>query len=115
LRWEDVCFDEGKIKVLRTLWRGKPYSPKIPSSLRSLKLPYRALDALTRAGMDSEDYEWLFATRTGNPVCAEDFHHVWKKQLRLLELPDHFTYQQLRHGAASTLLSQGIPLPVVRK
>jgi integrase len=23
LRWEDVCFDEGKIKVLRTLWRGK--------------------------------------------------------------------------------------------
>ena len=65
--------------------------------------------------MDSEDHEWLFATRTGNPVCAEDFHHVWKKQLRLLEQPVHFTYQQLRHGAASTLLSQGIPLPVVSR
>jgi integrase len=49
------------------------------------------------------------------PRMHKDFHHIWKKQLGLLELPDHFTYQQLRHGAASTLLSQGIPLPVVSK
>lgn len=115
LQFEDISFDEGKIKVSRTLWRGNTYPPKTHSSLRTLKLPNRALDALTRAKMDTEGQEWLFATRSGKPVCAEDFHHVWKKQLRLLKLPDHFTYQQLRHGAASTLLNQGVPLPVVSR
>jgi integrase len=115
LRWDDVCFDEGKITIFRALWRGSTYPPKTHSSLRTLKLPHRALDALTRARVDTEDHEWLFPTRTGKAVCAEDFHHVWKKQLRVLELPDRFTYQQLRHGAASTLLSQGIPLPVVSR
>jgi integrase len=98
LRFEDVSFDEGKIKVCRTLWRGSTYPPKIHSSLRTLKLPHRALDALTRARMDTEDHEWLFPTRTGNPVCAEDFRHVWKKQLRVLELPDHFTYSNYVMG-----------------
>jgi integrase len=115
LRFEDISFEEGKIKVSRTLWRGNTYPPKTHSSLRTLKLPNRALDALTRAKMDTEDHEWLFATRSGKPVCAVDFHHVWKKQLRLLKLPEHITYQQLRHGAASTLLNQGVPLPVVSR
>lgn len=115
MRFEDISFDEGKIRVCRTLWRGNTYPPKTHSSLRTLKLPDRALDALTRARIDAEDHEWLFPTRSGNPVCAQDFYHVWKRQLRLLELPDHFTYQQLRHGVASTLLNQGIPLPVVSR
>lgn len=65
--------------------------------------------------MGTEDHEWQFTTRTGKPVCAEDFHHVWKKQLRVLELTEHFTYQHLRHGAAPTLLNQGIPPPVVSR
>jgi hypothetical protein len=48
--------------------------------------------------MGTEDHEWLFPTRTGNPVYTEDFHHVWKKQLRVLELPEHFTYSNYVMG-----------------
>jgi integrase len=33
--------------------------------------------------------------------------------LRKADLPTTLTYHQLRHGTASLLLSQGIPIPVV--
>ena len=108
LRFEDISFDEGKIRVYRTLWRGSTYPPKTHSSLRTLKLPNRALDALTRAKMDTEDQEWLFATRSGKPVCAEDFHHVWKKQLRLLKLPENITYQWTCPGSVDKFPSRSV-------
>jgi integrase len=117
IRWEDVSLNDGTLQVRRTLWRGKVYPPKTPHSRRLIKLPTIALEALTRHaekhGHPTEGY--MFATRTGNPVAASNFHtHSWKPALRKAGLPDiHFHH--LRHGAASLLLSQNLPVPIVSR
>src|SRR3712207_5496812 len=39
----------------------------------------------------------------------------WKPTLRKADLPESLTFHQLRHGAASLLLNQNVPVPVVSR
>ena len=39
----------------------------------------------------------------------------WKRTLQKANLPESTTFHQLRHGTASLLLNQGVPLPVVSR
>jgi integrase len=116
LRYEDIDFDKGTLKVRRTVWRNNVYPPKTPHSRRTIKLPRIALGALKRHrdnnGGATEG--WLFPTKHGNPVDAHNFiHRPWKRMLRKAGLPETTRYHDLRHGAASLLLSQGVPVPAV--
>jgi integrase len=116
LRYEDLDLTVGTVRVSRTLWKGQVYPPKTPSSRRTLKLPRIALEALTRHceanGNPSEG--WCFPTKNGNPTTPESFWlWGWKRTLRKAGLPESLTYHQLRHGTASLLLNQGVPLPIV--
>ncbi len=116
LRYEDIDFDKGTLKVRRTVWRNNVYPPKTPHSRRTIKLPRIALDALKRHrdnnGGATEG--WLFPTKHGNSVDAHNFiHRPWKRMLRKAGLPETTRYHDLRHGAASLLLSQGVPVPAV--
>jgi integrase len=118
LRHEDVNLMEGTISIRCTLWKYGVYPPKTPSSRRTLKLPQIALEALTRLcetqGNPSEG--WLFPTANGNPTPYESFWlWGWKPALRRAGLPESTTFHQLRHGAASIMLNQNVPVPVVSK
>jgi integrase len=115
LRWEDVDLQGGTVSIRHTLWKGKLYPPKTPQSRRTLKLPERALEALRRhAGQRKEGY--LLQTRNGTPVAPENFWCCgWKPALRAAGLDESLTFHQLRHGAASLLLNQNVPIPVVSK
>ncbi len=118
LRFEDCDLVEGTISIRRTLWRNKTYAPKTDASEATIRVPERALDALrrhaTKHGNPKEG--WLFQTRNGNPVAASNFHSQnWKPLLRRAGVPESLTFHQLRHGAASLLLNQGVPVPVVSK
>jgi integrase len=77
-----------------------------------------ALEAFTRhcevSGNPSEG--WLFPTRNGNPTAHESFWRWgWKPTLRKADLPESLTFYRLRHGAASLLLNQNVPVPVVSR
>lgn len=116
LRYEDVDLIAGTISIRRTLWKGNTYPPKTPQSRRTLALPERALDALRRHcaahGYPSEGY--LCQTCNGTPLAAETFWRWgWKKALRDAELDVNLHYHDLRHGAASLLLNQSVPVPIV--
>jgi integrase len=116
LRYEDIDFDKGTLKVRRTVWRNNVYPPKTPHSRRTIRLPRIALDALKRHRDNNCDASegWLFPTKRGNPVDAHNFiHRPWKRMLRKAGLPETTRYHDLRHGAASLLLSQGVPVPAV--
>jgi len=118
LRYEDLDLVEGTISVRRTLWRSETYSPKTDASAATIRVPARALDALRRHAATNGDPKegWLFPTKGGKPVGAPHFHTWgWKKMLRKAGLPESTTFHCLRHGAASLLLSQGVPVPVVSK
>jgi integrase len=116
LRYEDIDFDKGTLKIRRTVWRNNVYPPKTPHSRRTIKVPRMALDALRRHAQNHGGARegWLFPTKHGNPVDAHNFiHRPWKRMLRKAGLPETTRYHDLRHGAASLLLSQGVPVPVV--
>ena len=117
LTWDSIDFDKGTLMVNGTLWRGKVYPCKTTSSRRILKLPAIALEALKRHADSSGRCDgWLFPTSTGKPVAAHHFHKCsWRPTLRKAALPDSLTYHSLRHGAASLLLSQSVPIPVVSR
>ena len=113
LRWEeDIDLDKGTVSVRRTLWKGKTYQTKTECSTRTLKLPRLALDTLTQCDRRGD---WLCSTRNNTPVSAPNFHLVWKKMLRRAKLDEATTFHQLRHGAASLMLNQNVPIPVVSR
>jgi integrase len=115
LRWEDVDLDAGTVSIRHTLWKGKLYPPKTPQSRRTLRLPERALECLRRHSEHRKE-GYLLATRNGTPVAAENFWYCgWKPALRAAGLDESLTFHQLRHGAASLLLNQNVPIPVVSK
>ncbi len=115
LTWDCVNLDNGTVNVRNTLWKGKLYPPKTPHSRRTIKLPAVALEALFRqAGKDQEGY--VFATRKGTPLAVPNFHtHHWRPMLKKARLPESLTYHKLRHGAASLMLNQNVPVPVVSR
>ena len=117
LRFEDIDLDQGTIRVERTLYNGECSVPKTQSSRRTLTLPQRALEALVRlCDVNGNASGNLFATGSGRPVDVSNFYKwSWKPALRKAGLPETFTPHQLRHGTASLLLNQNVPVPVVSK
>ncbi len=114
LRWEDIDFEKGTVRVRRTLWQGRVSEPKTPSSRRTIKLPRRALEVLRDEGGAKNGY--IFATSTGNPINYSGFYtRRWKPALRRAGIPMSLTPHKLRHGCASLLLNEGVPIPVVSK
>lgn len=115
LRCEDFDWQSGTVTIERSLWRGKTYPPKTSSGYRTLKLPQLALEALQRHRIQHKD-GWLTPTSNGTPVYPNNFHvYSWQVMLRNAGIPKTFTFHKLRHGAASLLLNQGVPLPVVSR
>jgi integrase len=118
LRYEDVDLIEGTLCIRRTLWKYNTYPPKTPQSRRTLKLPHIALECLrSLSEANGEPSEgWLFPTKIGNPTAPETFWRWgWKPALRKAGLPESLHYHDLRHGAASLLLAQNVPVPVVSR
>ena len=116
LRYEDIDFDMGTLRVRRTVWRNNVYPPKTKNSIRTIKLPKIALEALVRHRERNGGSGWLFATKNGNPVDASNFiHRPWKRMLRKAGLRETTKFHALRHGAASIMLARNTPLPVVSR
>src|SRR5215203_3487716 len=117
LRYEDVDLTAGTIRIEHTLYQGKCTAPKTSSSRRTLTLPQMALDSLGRLCQSSSNPTgYLFATGSGKPVDVSNFYRwSWRPALRRAGLPETLTPHQLRHGTASLLLNQNVPVPVVSK
>src|SRR5829696_5983179 len=117
LRFEDIDLERGTVRVEHTLYHGEVTPPKTASSRRTLKLPQKALEACERFyGGTANPTGYLFATGSGKPVDVSNFYKwSWRPALRRAGLPETLTPHQLRHGAASLLLNQNVPIPVVTR
>jgi integrase len=130
LRWRDVDLPCGVLHVKRTRTRtAKGYvdgrSTKTGSGVRDIRLVPFAVDALKshRARQAAErlrlgelwvDEDRVFPSSMGKALDASNFHRQWGKLLARASLPEiHF--HDLRHSAASWLLSQGVPVVDVSK
>ncbi len=113
LRHEDVDLEAGTIIVKRTLWKVKTFEPKTDKSRRKLRLPKVAIEVLSRHSSTNKG-GWLLESASGIPVSASNFHLAWKRILRQADLPDT-KFHTLRHGAASLMLANNVPIPAVSR
>ncbi len=112
VRFEDIDFDKGTLRVKRTLWQGKVSEPKTPASRRTLVLPQKVLQAIVRL----EGTGYIAATSSGKPCNYSNFYtRHWKPAIRAAGLPNTLTPHALRHGAASLLLNEGVPITVTSR
>lgn len=132
LKWSAIDFERATLAVRLTLQRVKVPGEKKSrlilkepkrSSRRTLNLPQVCLSALAehKAAQDEEralagsrwqDSEFVFATRIGSPLEPRNLSRAHDQILAMAKLP-HSRIHDLRHTAATLLLSQGVHPRVV--
>ena len=129
LKWTDLDWDSGSIRVARTLeamqgggWRFA--ETKRARSRRTVKLQSFVLQLLRdhivaqaeereQAGEKWRDHGLIFTAQNGEPVNERNLvQQYFKPLLKLAGLPDIRLYD-LRHTAATLALSAGVPPKVV--
>jgi integrase len=121
LKWSDIDWDAGTLRVNRQLQRytgkGLVFVEPKHSSRRTITLPQSALMALRShrkrqleeelRATDYEDSGLVFATQTGKPLDARNVANKhFKPLLKRAALPD-IRFHDLRHTCATLLLSRG--------
>jgi integrase len=131
LKWSDIDFDAGNLRVHRQVQRvreggGLVFSEPKNASRRTIDLPQRALEALKchrkrqieqqlGAGAKWQDNDLVFTTTIGTAVDAQNVvNRHFKPMLRRAGLPD-IRWHDLRHTCATLLLSRGTHPTFVQK
>lgn len=131
LQWAAVDSDAGVLRVTRTLQRYEAEfhldDPKTVKSRRSIALSAPAVDALKaqrslqnrerlRAGKLWEGADWglVFASDDGSPLHGNKVTRAFQLALTRAGLPK-FRFHDLRHCAATFILSQGTELKVIQE
>ena len=130
LRWKDIDFESKSLQVMQTVRRSRIQKalifsePKTDRSRRRVILADVALAALRRhrltqleerlkAGSLWEDNDLVFANQVGKPVEAGNMlHRYFWPLLERAGLP-RIRFHDLRHSAATLLMSRGIHPKVV--
>ena len=123
LRWSDLDFEHSSLSVRQQAMRVKGRwlftEPKTSKGRRVISLPPFAVEALhqhrvrhaeerLRMGRVWEDHDLVFPNRAGRPVEKQNLlrRHFWPL-LERAGLP-HMRFHDLRHTAATLLLSEGV-------
>jgi integrase len=134
LKWQDINFSTGTLQVRRILTRipsetsGKVFveaEPKTQYSRRSITIASFALNALKqhrlrqveirlKAGVLWEEHDYVFCTLVGTHLRPSHVVDEFKKLLKKADLPDS-RFHDLRHSAATLLLSLGVHPKVVQE
>ena len=129
LKWTDVDWESGEIRVRRTLLRtanGLLQQPTKSGKGRVVKLPTLAVDALRRhrtrqseersvAGQAWDDQGLIFPNQIGRPTDRQNLvRRSFKRLLAKAGLPD-IRFHDLRHTSATLLLAQGVHPKVVQE
>lgn len=128
LTWADVDLDGAQLMVRRTLYRSGGQvmlaEPKTRRSRRTVTLPAFAVTALRRqrdwfksqerllAAEAWHEGGYVFTTRIGTPMHSGDVTRALQRRLLASGLP-RMRFHDLRHGAATLLLAQGVHPRVV--
>jgi integrase len=127
LRWSDIDFDKGTLRVNRQLQRMRKdgdrpgrlvFSEPKNASRRTIDLPQRAIEALRshrkhqleemQRASSYEDSDLVFATRKGTPLDAQNIVNRYFKPLLKRTGLAPIRWHDLRHTCATLLLGRGV-------
>jgi integrase len=130
LRWQDINFETMSLQVCRTVGfgKGRNYTvnePKTASGRRRIILPQFAIDALKQhriqqlerrlqVGSEWIDRDLVFSDSVGNYFPLSSLEYMFQVLLKKAELP-HMRFHDLRHSAATILLTMGVHPKVVQE
>ena len=108
LKWKNVDFRLGVIKVRETRVRGEEGPPKTPGSIRDIKMLLPVVEALRdqrKATMGRSEY--VFLNYDGRPLLPNSVsYRIWKPALKKAGLKPRSLYQT-RHTFATLMLDAG--------
>lgn len=128
LTWRAVDFNRGTIYVYQQIptrcvtgEKREPVRPKTEAGIRLLPIGENLLrelkhyhdEQMEKASMGQptlKNLVYVFPSKVGTPLEAGLVQKRAKKIFRQLGLPDSFTFHNLRHTAASLMLSNGMSL-----
>lgn len=136
LKWQDINFKTGMLQVVRVLMRVPTKMPErkhvyveaepktkesrrsvlvAPFALEALKAHrVRQLEAKLKAGSSWQEHDYVFCTLHGTHLNPNHIVDEFKKLLNQAGLPN-IRFHDLRHSAASLLLSLGVHPKVVQE
>ncbi|WP_163336117.1 site-specific integrase [Desulfopila sp. IMCC35008] len=108
LKWDNVSFKLGIIKVKETRVRGEEGRPKTNGSIRDIKMVPPVIDALTNLRAKKKgNSPYVFVNKNNKPLLPNSInYHVWKPGLRKAGLKPRSLYQT-RHTFATLMLDAG--------
>ena len=108
LKWKNVDYKLGVIKVRETRVRGEEGRPKTAGSVRDVKILPPVIEALRdqrKITMGRSDY--VFLNQKGRPLLPNSInYHIWKPALKKAGLKPRSLYQT-RHTFATLMLDSG--------
>ncbi len=129
-RWSDVELERGMLRVVRTLTYVTGHGcvegePKTAKSKRNIMLPRFVIDTLKRhrvsqlekrlaAGVAWVDRDLVFPDDDGDFLVSTTLLRRFYKLLQEIGLP-RIRFHDLRHSAATLLLSMGVQMKVVQE
>ncbi len=130
LRWQDVNFDTRRLQVQRTISRQRKRGivesePKTSRGRRNIILPPFAIDVLKqhrtrqlearlKAGPAWEESNFVFCNGHGGFLEPSQLHMMFRSLLEDAGLPQ-IRFHDLRHSAATIMLSMGVHPKVVQE
>jgi integrase len=118
LRWADVDWKAGRIRVRRNYTRQEFGTPKSRRSSRSVPMTKRVADELERhlkRTAYSGDQDMVFChPHTGNPLDASKLRKRYKKALKRAGLRP-VRFHDLRHTFGTRCAAEGVPMRILQE
>ena len=118
LRWRDVDWTAGRIRVRRNFVRGEFGTPKSRRSARAIPMATRVageLDRLFRDSATQGDDDLVFAhPATGNPIDRSRLLKRFKAALRRAGVRP-VRFHDLRHTFGTRMAAQGVPMRTLQE
>ncbi len=116
LQRRDVDLDTCTVRISRSVHNSRITSPKTTAGRRTIRLSRLALKAVEPHLTKYAGDVWLFQSpvKPDMSIHRSTLHiNYWKPLLRSAGLPLETRFHDLRHGTASLLLGEGVPVTVV--
>ena len=116
LKWEDIDFEHGNLRVKRQIARINGEVVEAPlktkNAYRTLPLADDTIQVLNQQKKKTGSSPWVFPSPTGGPISPDSVLHMLHRVLDRAGLPE-IRFHDLRHTFATLALQNGVDVKTV--